>query len=284
MEEQYLYLSYSGRECYLRCPRRYEFRYIQKIPVQRDPRGSMFGSAIGKVFQWFYDKKLWATVDPVLSCLQLVEPALCEVFREEGFDPSADPGYRSAVRQDMATFVPPGVETIRKLGLVTAYSRAEANLSVLYGSEKHDMTIKLGGRADFVHSQDRADVCIIDGKGSKHREKYVDSGQLIWYAVQHYIKYHVAPARIGFVFWAFPDDPVKWIAYSSQDMVQSLDQTFEVGKKIRLKMFDPTPSGECNRCDYKDKCEEGRKYISSKRKESGGGYISDSIFDFETQV
>jgi hypothetical protein len=280
-ERQYTYLSYSGRSCYVKCPKMYEFRYIKETPVFRDLRGSMFGSAIGKVFQWFYDERLWATPDPVHSCLVLIDRAISEVFKEEGFDPTSDPGYRASVRHDMSVFIPSGIETIRRLRLLTPYSRAELNLNVLYGNERYGMTMKLGGRCDFVHSQDRMNVCIVDGKASKHREKFVDSGQLIWYAVQHYLKYHVAPTRLGFIFWAFPDDPVKWISYSSKDMMDSLDLTFEVGKKINLKVFNATPSGECHRCDYRDKCEEGRKHLAARKKESGGGYIESSIFDIE---
>jgi len=184
-------------------------------------------------------------------------------------------------RQDMLLYIPPGVETIRKLGLLTVNSRAEVDLTVLYGNDKYGMSIKLGGRADFIHSPDMRDVSIVDGKASKHREKYVDAEQLIWYAVQHYIKYRVAPTKIGFLFWSFPDDPIKWVAYDSQAMRASVDQTFDVAKKIQLKSFDATPSGECHRCSYKDKCEEGRKHIAHRRKETGGGYIENSMFDLE---
>lgn len=277
----YIYLSYSGRKSYLTCPRQYHFRYVLKDPTRSDPRGSIFGSAIGKVFQWFYDRRLWAEPDPGAACLAVVDEAMEAVFREEKFDPSSDPGFRSMTRQDMVHYVPAGVETIRKLGLLTVNSRAEVDLTVLYGNEKYGMSIKMGGRADFVHSSDMLNVAIIDGKASKHREKYVDSEQLIWYAVQHYIKYHVAPVRLGFVFWSFPDDPIKWIAYDSQAMRASIDRTFDVAKKIELKAFDATPSGACHRCNYKDRCDDGRKYLSQRKKETGGGYIENSIFDLE---
>jgi len=279
-----LYLSYSGRKSYLMCPRHYHFRYILKDPTRGDPRGSIFGSAIGMVFQWFYDRKLWAEPDPISACLAVVDEAMMNVFQNEKFDPEWDPGFLHVTRQSMLQFIPPGVETIKKLGLLTVNSRAEVDLTVLYWNDKYGMSIKVGGRCDFVHSPDMRDVWIIDGKASKHRERYVDSEQLIWYAVQHYIKYHVAPSRLGFVFWSFPDDPVKWIAYDSQAMRASLDATFDVGKKILLKSFDATPSGECHRCDYKDKCEDGRKHIAHRRKETSGGYVDSSIFDLESVI
>jgi len=46
-----IYLSYSGRKSYLVCPLQYKYRYILKDKSRGDPRGSIFGSAIGRVFQ-----------------------------------------------------------------------------------------------------------------------------------------------------------------------------------------------------------------------------------------
>jgi hypothetical protein len=202
------------------------------------------------------------------------------IFLQEKFDGTGDPAFVNVLRQEVRTYLPRAVETIRSNGLLTVNSRAEEDLTVVYGNEKYGMTLKLGGRCDFIHSKDRLDVWINDGKGSKHREKYVDADQLIWYAVQHYIKYHVAPTRLGFIFWKFPDDPIKWIVYDEEKMRGLLDDTFAVAKKIQLKMFDATPSGECHRCDYREKCDDGKKYIAHRRVETGGR-IDNSIFDLE---
>jgi hypothetical protein len=142
------------------------------------------------------------------------------------------------------------------------------------------MTVKLGGRADFIHGTGRENLWIIDGKASKHREKYVDSEQLIWYGVQHYVKFHAFPNRLGFLFWSFPADPVSWIEFGPDDMRKSVDKTFEVAKKIRLKQFEATPTSECYRCDYKDRCDDGKRWIANRKMETGGR-IESSIFDPE---
>lgn len=278
-----LYLSYSGRKTYKTCPRQYELRYVLKEKVVRDARSSMFGSAIGKVLEWFYSKRLWADPDPVGAALGRVDDAIDAVFVEEKFDRATDPAFVNLLRQEVRTFLPSSIETIRSQGFLTVNSRAEEDLTVVYGNQKYGMTLKLGGRADFIHSKDRLDVWIIDGKGSQHREKYVDADQLVWYAVQHYIKYHVAPTRLGFAFWRFPADPVKWIAYDEGSMRALIDDTFDVAKKISLKVFQATPTGECHRCDYRERCDDGKRYIARRRVETGGR-IESSIFDLESLV
>ncbi len=277
------YLSYSGRKCYLVCPKQYEYKYIKKEEVERDPKDSLFGSIIGKLFEWFYEKKIWSDPDPTKSLLDLSEKAITEVFKKEKWDEFRDPIHTQQIREDLRKFVPSGVEIIRKFGFLTQYSRAEADLTVLYTSEKHGMTIKMGGRADFIHSKDRLDVWILDGKASRHKSKYIDPEQLIWYAVQHYIKYRVAPTRLGFIFYKFPDDPVKWIDYDEEAVRSSLNQTFDTAKKIVLKQFQATPSDFCKLCDYGGICEEGLKYRSEKKLEDGSR-ISDSIFDLEQVI
>lgn len=275
-----LYLSYSGRKCYKTCPKQYYFRYELRTKAPRDPRSSMFGTTIGKVMEWFYERRLWASPDPSAAAFAAIPDAMDWTFQHEKWDPSLDPGYVFTLRQDLSTYVPRAVETVRSHGFLTVNSRAEEDLTVLYRSEKHDLTIKLGGRADFVHGNDKLDIWILDGKGSKHREKYVDSDQLIWYAVQFYLKYHVAPTKLGFLFYMFPDDPVTWVAYDNDAMRGLVEETCQVAKKITLKVFDATPSGECHRCDYKGSCDEGTRYLAARRKESGGR-IDESVFDLE---
>ena len=275
-----LYLSYSGRKCYLTCPRQYQHRYVLKTKVERDPRTSFFGSIIGKVFQWFYDRSVWTGPNPESASIALLPEAVRTVLLEEKFHRSSDPEYVTNVENEVRELIPSAIETIRVHKLLSANSRAELDLTITYPSEKHGMTLRLGGRTDFVHYHSPQDVWIVDGKGSRHREKYVDSEQVIWYAIQHYLKYGVAPTRIGFMYWRFPDDPIQWVEYGSQSIRESLDMTFDVAKKIRLEVFDPKPSSECHRCDYKAMCEDGTRYLA-ERKVASGGRIESSIFDLD---
>jgi PD-(D/E)XK nuclease superfamily len=275
-----LYLSYSGRKSYDTCPKKYEYTYILRDKERGDTRGTFLGSIIGKVFEWFYTRKAWATPDPFVTCLSYINEATQQVFKKEDFNPSLDPAFVTMLQADLNRYIPEGIEVIRKQGLLSPQSRAESDLTIIYSNPKYDLSLKLGGRSDFVHGNNENDIWLMDGKASKHREKFVDAGQLIWYANLHYLKYHVAPTRLGFIFWCFPEDPIKWISYNNNDMRASLDHTFEVAKKIQLKQFEAKPSHECNFCNFKNKCEEGSKQIL-KRKVEAGDRIDSSIFDIE---
>ena len=275
-----LYLSYSGRKCYLTCPKQYEFRYILKDKSSGDPRNSLFGSSIGKVFEWFYSNNLWSKDDPESAAMAVIDDAVDVTYDAEEYSRGTDRQFELQLMSDMKKFVPLGVKTIRDNGFLTPYSRAEVNLTVNYIHPSTGLSLRLGGRADFIHSKDMRDVWILDGKASKHRQKYVDSDQLIWYAVLHYLKFRVAPTRLGFIFWAFPEDPLLWVAYGSDDMRALVSDTVRVANEIISKNFAAKTSGECRRCPYLGKCEDGTKYIAHRRVETGGR-VTDDIFDME---
>lgn len=274
-----IYLSYSGRKTYLTCPKQYYFRYVIKDPSRGDTTKSMFGTAIGKIFEWFYNDKIWMDPNHGSILMSRVGEALESTYISNNYVIGTNPSIEVSIKNDMREFIPKGIEIIKNNGFLTPFSKAEVDLSVVYRSEK-TLSISMGGRADFIHGKNSNDVWILDGKASKHREKYVDSDQLIWYATQYYLKYHVAPTRLGFIFWCFPDKAISWIEYNSDSMRSLIKKTLEVSQRILDKDFSPTPSGDCTRCPFLNKCEDGHKHLVKKRVESLGK-IDDSFFDIE---
>lgn len=273
-----LYLSYSGRKIYLSCPKKYKYIYVDGIKVKKDPSTAFYGSIIGTLFEWFYSKNIWKSASPVSTLRGLISEATDKVLKDEKYDRSRDPTYISSVEADVYEDIPGGINTIRSNKLLSPNSQAELNLNVTYKHPDHDLVLRIGGRSDFVHYFDKNDVWILDGKGSRHREKYLDSEQLIWYAVQHYIKYHIAPSRLGFIFWRFPENPIQWIDYDESSIRSSLNVTFDVAKKITLKVFNPRVSKECYGCSFNDRCEEGREFVSEMKRSNR---VTESIFDLD---
>ncbi len=273
-------ISYSGFKLYDSCPLAYKFRYILKERGVFDPKNTMYGSIIGKLFEWFYQDSIWKHPDPAQVLLSRAEEAIDEVFLNEGYTKRSDPSYESQIREDLKKYVPLGVNIIREHKFLTPRSAAEVDLTTNYKPESSDITIRLVGRADFIHYPESGPL-ILDGKASKHREKYVDKRQLIWYATQHYLKYHVAPVQIGFLFWSFPDNPLSYVAYTSDDMRNCLSTVVDTAKSVISGEFEAKPSGQCHRCDYYSKCSSGQEYTAKRRSETSPK-VQDSLFDVES--
>lgn len=275
-----MYLSYSARKTYLGCPKAYHYRYILKDKTKGDPRDRMFGIIIGRVFEEFYNKHIWK--DPKVEQLLLRECSIAidDTFDKEGYVRGTDREYESGLKKDLAAFIPAGLEVIRKQKLLTPHSKAEVDLTVKYQSGSMSYAIKMGGRADFIHGNSLTDITILDGKASKHREKYVDSEQLVWYATQYYLKHSEAPKRLGFIFWSFPEDPVLWVSYTSDDMRKCVKTTIDVVESIKREEFEASPGKECNLCSYKGTCEEGIRHLAQLRV-NRSGRIDTDLFDVE---
>ena len=271
-------ISYSARKLYLTCPKQYYFRYILKDGSKGDPRDTMFGSIIGKLFEWFYEQRLWADSDPYFRMRNLVNEAISDVFAQEGYVRGTNHEYESKLREDLNTYLKHGIDTIRSHKLLAPNTKAELDLTTILNLD--GFKIRMVGRADFVYDFGDQNFWITDGKASKHREKYVDSKQLVWYGLSHFLKFGVAPKRMGFIFWMFPVDPISWVSYTSDDMRQCAKETKEVALKILDKEFTARASGDCHRCLYKNKCDEGVKYLASRRKDTTG-IVTNSFFDVE---
>jgi hypothetical protein len=267
-----VYLSYSGRKIYMTCPYKYKRIYMDRDSEVSDRKDALFGLIIGKIFEWFYELRFWNNADPVSVSLESIDRALCRVIEDEKV--AIDDEFKHKLLSDLKYYVPFGVKVIKDNGLLSDNSRAEVKLDVFYQID--DLTIRLGGRADFIHMGSH--IQILDGKGSKWRDKYADPEQLIWYATQFFLKHHVAPSKLGFIYWKFPNDPIEWIAYNDNSIRNSLKQTVDVVRKILKKEFDPSPSNDCKMCGFK--CDEGKDFLES-RKLLKKTQVTDSILDVE---
>lgn len=270
------YLSYTGMSTYRLCPKKYRLQYVDKVVVFSDPKNSLFGSVVGKLFEWFYERRAYLQKNPTALVMSWVKAVCAQVFAKEKWDPLEDRAFMVCLMNDIETYVPAAVDVIRRHKLVTSGSVAELDLTQEY--TRNGVSMKLGGRADFLHRGGQS-VTLLDGKGSKYREAYVDSMQLVWYATLHYLKYQVAPDRIGFIYWRFPADPVQWVDYTENDMRQVLARAFDTEEKVRLKVFDPSPSVNCRRCDFLSGCQEGTELVSAIRFEAAR--VESTTFDMD---
>jgi hypothetical protein len=225
-----LYLSYSGYKAYVQCPLSYWYKYVGKVapPTPDNKVNSLYGSAVGTIFEILYRDKLWKQPKNVLDALlDLIEPTIDQIMVAEsrkgvyGWD-LEDSNYASKedVAQDVREGVINGLDTIKRNRFVGPFMEAEMVLDV--DREGY----KIAGRADFVIQRVEPfnDLVILDGKGSKHRGKYVDGTQLRWYAMLYKMRFGKAPDALGFVYWRFKNDKaLDWEPFD----VHGLDQLHE---------------------------------------------------------
>ena len=279
-----MYLSYSGHKTYKDCPRQYWHRYIAKTKLDApDNRvNALYGSTVGTIFETFYNDRIWMQKGVQGLLEAMVDPTLDGIIQRESetgtfdwSDKRANYKSRDALRREVMKAIPRGIEIIRHHRLLGQPADAEVKLdSVIEGH-------MIGGRADFIirRVKPHGDLVILDGKGSRHREKYVDSQQLWWYAMLHRHKFGHAPDRLGFLFWRQePESSLDWVDFDAKSLDDLLSgvlesvQQIEQGKKaladaagsldLLPSTFQAQPGGKCSLCAYLPVCADGEAFLS----------------------
>lgn len=274
-----MYLSYSGYKKYKDCPRCYWHDYIQHTSVQPENCvGSLYGSTIGTVFEIFYVQKMWRHSNPTEALSTIVKDVAKGIIQKEVKKGRTvnwkDRRMRNIPRSfealvaDVRLAIPNGLRIIVKNRLLGPHAQAEVNLDSVIG--RHTV----GGRCDFIidRIEPMKDLVIVDGKGSVHRDKYVDVVQLQMYAMLHRKKFGRLPDQIGFLFWrSTPDEAMDWFSPDPSEIddleKRVLDTMGVIEKKTHLPMLqDAFPAkpqtGKCKLCRYLSVCPEGSAMTS----------------------
>lgn len=295
-----MYISYSGYKKYRDCPLAYWHQYIGNTkPPRLDNRvNSLYGSAVGKLFELFYNNVIWRRPKIRDVLVAMVPDVVDGLIAEESTkgvvnwqDPKANYGSREHLLSDVLKGVNQGLDIIKQHQLIGPEAAAEVKLDSKV--EGH----LFGGRADFVirRMAPHRDLIILDGKGSKHRGKYVDSTQLRWYALLHKLRKGVVPDRLGFMYWRQkPDRGIDWIPFmesSLEDLrMEVLAALAEIeGRQAVMAanvsraahtVFEPAPDvGHCKFCTYLDICPSGQAEVPSAAVKLSGVGVEDISLD-----
>lgn len=308
-----MYLSYSGWKLFEQCPRAYMFRYVTKPFLLRpDNRvNAMYGTVVGKVFEIFFAKTLWkrpgyeealrALADKLLD--KEIEDAIAgarnaaetskadpEVWaaqavmwkgQGQGQDPKANYASKEDLREDIQDSIPRGIEIIRSHGLTGATAHAELQLDAKFGDHT------LVGRADFVIAHEKNKRDILDGKGSRWGDKYLDETQLIWYSMLWRERTGHLPDRIGFILWRKePEKAMTWVSLPVAEvdgLRAEVMETIEEVETSRVRFslatpdrhealanerFAPRPGPlHCKLCQYLQICDTGKAWEATEKLE-----------------
>jgi len=293
-----MYLSYSGYKTYHSCPRSYWHRYLGKtIPTVPDNRINMlYGSAVGTIFESFYNDKIWKRDNVLVALDTMIEPTVKRIVQEEmrkgGMfnwdDPKANYHSLDSVLDIVRKAIPNGLAIIKLHRFLGPLAEAEMKLD----SEVSGHI--LGGRADFVikRTTPYGDLVILDGKGSKHREKYVDGMQLRWYAMLYRYRFQQLPDKLGFIFWRWaPPKSVDWVDFTPEGLSDLSDHAIGTIKHIeegQVALRGQAPTGEgpfpavpekqhCNLCSYVTLCPEGAAVTKSPLSLAPGGVAVEDV-------
>ncbi len=281
-----MYLSFSGWKQFGTCPHSYWHRYPGKtvLEVPENRVNSLYGSTVGRLFEIFYADSIWRQSGVISTLSEMVEPELDRIILKEERtgcidwkDGKANYHSRAELVEAIRETIPRGLEIIRLHRLIGRDAQAEVKLDTQI--EGHT----IGGRADFVMTRvsPHDDLIILDGKGSRHREKYVDDRQLLWYAMLYRLRFGRTPDKLGFVYWrSEPEKSVDWVFFSDKMLDEMQETALSYARKIeesvealssgdeekrRLVMtdtFQAQPGDKCRLCAYRALCPPGQNYTS----------------------
>lgn len=313
-----MYVSYSGYKLYRNCPQAYWHSYINNTVIPGDAENrvnSLYGSVVGVLFERFYNDRLWKKSGQAEKALMdLVDVELDTVIKDEttptkfrpagvvtwqglkgdGLDPKANYTSREELVADIRDAIPRGIRSIKHDRLLGKYAEAEVKLNTTIQGGKHI----LGGRADMIihRARPHRDKVIVDGKGSKWRERYVDPTQLKWYAALY--AFHNdgdLPDKLAFLYWRFsPPESMDWVDFHEADIQELLDDVTkaieeiergsqglsevsvetmkEEGPPARVRRAFPSKGaraaedGPCRFCTFIKLCPEGAQAIAASKK------------------
>ena len=297
------YISYSGYKEYEKCPYAYWYKYVVKyvLKIPENCVNALYGTAIGTVFEAFYKQQIWRDKDIPGRLLALAPIHLDVAIKEakdkgrqvDWADEKANYHSKGEILVDLEATIPIGVQTIRENRFVGPRMDAEFKLDYKFG--KYIM----GGRADFIIQRVKplSDLVIVDGKGSKHRELYVDGHklakgqkvegtQLKWYGLLYEAHTGIVPDGLGYIFWRFEGErAIEWVEFKKSDFVTLKQEVLATLTRIdlstskldaagrgsqayddlRQELFPAQPSFGCNLCAFATVCEEGKKQTQKSR-------------------
>jgi len=269
MKKRQYWLSWSGFATYQECPKKYRLKKVDKAdPPEPDSKhNAVVGSVVQRVYEDFYNDELWRLGSRTSDKLMELTPKYFYEFLDKehvDFDHISCRVTPLDLLNTCQEIVPQILEGIKREKLLGPYARSEVKLRAhLQGS------YFLFGLADFIIRRESGELLLLDGKSSKHREKYVDERQLLFYALAFKLIHGKLPHRLGFYYYRFAEDSEKAFDWSKPDLqkIEELRQDLvEAFTNIQKMRFKATPSSQaCKYCPWETVCEERQKEKAIRR-------------------
>lgn len=233
-------LSFSRIDTHEKCPLKFRFRYLDKLPSVMAGHLS-FGTSIHSALESFHERTLFGmpTVDDLLGFL---------------FDGWESAGYADVSREEQLTQYRRAQDALRRYHARTAATYRPAAATEAW------FELPVGDRALVVGSIDRIDIDddgtfhVVDYKTGRLRgEQYVlGSLQLAIYALACEHLFGRLPATVA-LDYVVAGTPVI-VEVADMDLDDARARVLACADAVVADEFPATPNRLCNWCDYRDAC------------------------------
>lgn len=263
-----VYLTYSRMKDYLECPKRYKYKYVDKVKIPEDLYNACTGTIKQKIVELLYNED-WLfreKGDVVKERFKGMVPDLLRdwvnTVRSEGNLVDFTRSGRSP--ETLVEEITRGVDQIFNIIKTEKLLVAPANFnrSEVDGTyEGTNFTIK--GRIDLVIGDRRSSPIIVDGKDTmvEKGEDYNDPDQLYAYALMNKHQFGVYPSKLGFMMFKF--NKVRWVDPTA-GLEPFVAKAKNVATKIQSEVYTANVGDACRWCKFKPQCAEHKTWISSQ--------------------
>ena len=251
-------ISYSALESFENCPKKYEFKYIDKIKAPKS-KEQILGTVVHLALKYFHS----TLPTPKLS-------QLLDFFKERWPKESI---WDS--KEEEKVFFEEGLELLRnyyqrnygkKFSVIDVETNIEAEISESEHpeAEKHIIT----GRIDRIDKLDENFFEIIDyktGKKMPSQAKVNESLQLGVYSIGFVQRWpHLKEAKLKLSLWYLKHQESLSVIKTDDFVKKTKEKIVDLIKKIKKSKFPPLPSSLCDFCAYKKICPLWRHLYEEK--------------------
>ena len=256
---------------FTQCGQLYKWKYIdhKKPDTVDDSYFAIAGTTIQKVFEYFFNDKLYEKFDNAKDLKKYMFDLTAEVYEEELAKPGVyikweGRGYGSSHTKesrlkDIRSMLDPAYKVIKEHNLLGPQTESEKELS-------HYITpdLKIAGRADFL-VETKEGYILLDGKATEKEDKEINVDQLYLYAWMVKETTGFLPVKMGFWKWRF--SYILWVDINLDYLEQVKNKITTMSEKIIAGDYKVNPSpSHCKYCRYAPSCTEWQE-LSAKNKE-----------------
>ena len=265
------YESYSSLTTYEACPRRYAFRYVERLPGEIAPGQFAFGNAVHKAFERFVRERIRARAegapDPGADLLRL---ACDEALERAGLEPAELATARVRATPVLARFLD------REASSVSTPVAAELGFGVDVAVAMDDTSearaeasnVRFVGYIDRVDRAPDGSTEVVDYKTGRTRGQVdVDADrQLTAYAyacARGALRNPASgetlpPASSLCLYFAESGTEVSTVRTPAQ-LAEFEEDLIAMSGRVRRREFDPRPDPwRCRWCEYRNLCPDAR--------------------------